>query len=319
MFSNGVNMSTDLIIVSGFLGSGKTTLIQNYLLEKYKDKKVVIIENDFGAVSVDATLLRSGGIEVKELISGCICCSLAGDFIAALTDVLDCFQPDVILIEPSGVSKLSDIITACSSPLLVQRIRIKAKITVVDGNRCSQFLSRFGEFYHDQIENADAILISHLEGMTDELETVTETLRNLNPSTPILCLPLDQMQMDLILDASDSIPITSDLHDHHKHEGEGEEEHEHDAQEIFDEFTIQSDRLFCAADLVTRFGRLKQDAYGTILRAKGIVPATDGYLNIQYIPDDVQITPCSTFGTAITFIGRNLNRESLAALFGVSE
>ena len=146
-------MTTEIYIISGFLGAGKTTLIQKLIKESFQKDKVVLIENDFGEISIDAALLKSSGIEVKEINAGCICCSLSGDFVKAVKELLDRFHPDKIIIEPSGVGKLSDIVKACSDQRIQQLAKVKSKITIVDVKRCKVYLHNFGEFFEDQIEN----------------------------------------------------------------------------------------------------------------------------------------------------------------------
>lgn len=179
-------MATEIYVISGFLGAGKTTLIQKLLKEAFRKEKVVLIENDFGEISVDAALLKSGGIEVKEMNSGCICCSLSGDFVKALKELLDRFHPDKIIIEPSGVGKLSDIMKACSDPRVQALAKVKAKITVVDVKRCQMYLDNFGEFFEDQIQNANVILLSRTESFSDKINDAYRLVKSLNAHSTIL-------------------------------------------------------------------------------------------------------------------------------------
>lgn len=182
-------MATEIYVISGFLGAGKTTLIQKLPKEAFDKEKVVLIENDFGEISVDAALLKSGGIEVKEINAGCICCSLSGDFVKALRELLDRFRPDTIIIEPSGVGKLSDIAKACSDPRILPLADVKAKITVADVKRCRMYLENFGEFFEDQIRNADLILLSRTEAFPDRIDDAYRLIKSLNEHVTILSAP----------------------------------------------------------------------------------------------------------------------------------
>ncbi len=180
---------TDIYIVSGFLGAGKTTLIQKLLKEGFQGKKAALIENDFGDISVDAALLRDGNVQVKEMNAGCICCSLSGDFVKAMKDLLDQFHPDIILIEPSGVGKLSDITKFCANPQIRSLAQIKQKITVADVKRCAIYLENFGEFFEDQIINADTILLSWAEDYPGKVKSAFQLVSRLNPDAKILSEP----------------------------------------------------------------------------------------------------------------------------------
>lgn len=327
-------MPAEIYIVSGFLGAGKTTLIQKLLKEAFQKEKVALIENDFGEISVDAALLKSGGVEVKEINSGCICCSLSGDFVKALKDLLTRFAPDVILIEPSGVGKLSDIVKACSDPRILQLAKVKARITAADVKRCKMYLDNFGEFFEDQIQNADVILLS---GAADSPQKVSEAhslIRGLNGSSVILSKPWDQIRAEEILHPQGQGPFQEERRQarecgcgrglpsqgEHSHGAAGHDHPGgccggHSAEDIFDTVTILTARVFTAGDLKARFSRMEQDAQGTILRAKGILRGPKGYLNLQYLPGDLRISQCASGGDMLCIIGRNLNRRELVSLF----
>ena len=317
-------MAAEIYIISGFLGAGKTTLIQKLLRETFSKEKMVLIENDFGAISIDAALLKSGGIEVKEINSGCICCSLSGDFVKAMKELLGRFHPDKIVIEPSGVGKLSDIIKACSDPRIQPFAKIKKKITVVDVKRCKLYLDNFGEFFEDQIKNADVVLLSRSEDFPDRVKDAHKLVRSLNAHAAIVSKPWDQINTAELLHPHD--------HDHHEHTEHCHEhgcgcahsghdhghacEHSHSAEEAFDTVTIRTKRVFSMEDLKARVSNMEQSAKGTILRAKGIVRSANGYINLQYLPGDIRITGCAVGGGMLCIIGRNLNRQELCALFG---
>lgn len=328
-------MSTEIFVISGFLGAGKTTLIEKLLREAFQNEKVVLIENDFGDISVDAALLKSGGIEVKEMNSGCICCSLSGDFIKAIKELLDRFHPDKIIIEPSGVGKLSDIMKACSDPRILPLAKVKAKITIADVKRCKMYLDNFGEFFEDQIQNADAILLSRVGEFPDKVDAAQKIIRGLNPHAVIFSKPWGQINVNEILHPhrDDHAPIEHHAHTHDCkcgcgcHDAHSHMEHEHThahkcscghnhrAEEIFDTVTIRTNRVFSIEDLKARISNMERSARGTILRAKGIVRGTRGYMNLQYLPGDIKVTKCTASGDMLCIIGHNLNRQELCTLF----
>jgi len=324
-------MSTEIYVISGFLGAGKTTLIQKLLREAFSKERVVLIENDFGEISVDAALLKSGGIEVKEINSGCICCSLSGDFVKALSDLLQRFRPDKIIIEPSGVGKLSDIIKTCSHPRLWPPAQVKAKITVVDIKRCKIYLDNFGEFFEDQIQNADVILFSRTGEFPEKIEGACRLVKSLNEQAAILAKPWEQISVAEILspmhDRREQIRHSGQALGHggkkrrmpgrHKHDHDHNDRcgHNHPAQDHFDTVTIRTKRIFSIEDLQARVANMEHSAKGRVLRAKGIVRCANGYINLQYLPGDIRITKCAAGGDMLCFIGRDLNRQELHALF----
>ncbi len=328
-------MAAEIYIISGFLGAGKTTLIQKLLKEGFHKEKVILIENDFGEISVDAALLKSGSVEVKEINSGCICCSLSGDFIKALKEVLDRFQPDKIIIEPSGVGKLSDIVKCCSDSRIQALASVKLKITVADVKRCRMYLDNFGEFFEDQIQNADVILLSRVENYPDRISSAQTLIRNLNTHAVIIATPWNEMNTSELLfhnlqSDTQAIPVNHKnrhkwtYHDTHTHENHVHREdchhdpcdcdHPH-AEDVFDTVTIRTRQTFDSEDLRARISEMERSAKGTILRAKGIVHGINGYLSLQYLPGDIQISKCAAVGDMLCIIGRNLNRQQLCTLF----
>jgi G3E family GTPase len=324
-FLQGDFMRTQIYVISGFLGAGKTTLIQKLLKEALKDEKVVLIENDFGEISVDAALLKSGGIEVKEMNSGCICCSLSGDFAKALQELLERFHPDKIIIEPSGVGKLSDIMKACSDPRILACAELKSKITVVDVKRCKMYLDNFGKFFEDQIRNADVLLLSRAEDFPDRVKDACQLVKSLNTQAVVFSKPWNQISADEILfpqhghsGHDEHFGHAHGCGCHHGTHAHGDHEvcdHDHSAEEVFDTVTIRTDREFTAEDLKTCINKLEQNQYGTVLRAKGIVRGVNGYMNLQYLPGDLKIANCFTRGDMLCIIGRNLHRQKLTGLF----
>ncbi len=404
-------MTTEIYVISGFLGAGKTTLIQKLLKEVFAKEKVVLIENDFGEISVDAALLKSGSVEVKEINSGCICCSLSGDFVKALKEVLDRFHPDKIIIEPSGVGKLSDIIKSCSDPRIRALAKVKLKITVADVKRCKMYLDNFGDFFEDQIKNADIILLSRTGHFPDKVSSAQKLISSLNPHSAIISKPWDQINTAELFHPVYNCNLHTEPshegslgcrkqdthtqgnyghthhdsrghshhgncehahhdgcghsyhnnyehahhdnhehshHDNHEHTHHGNHEHthhgnhehthhgnhehthhdncehahhdgcghSHSAEDVFDTVTIRTKQIFSTEDLKARVSTMEQSAGGRILRAKGILRGTTGYINLQYLPGDIQITKCAVAGDMLCIIGRNLNRRELCALFG---
>ena len=234
---------TKIDIFSGFLGAGKTTLIKKLIGEAYKGEKLVLIENEFGEIGIDGGFLKDAGIEITEMNSGCICCSLVGDFGEALKKVLSEFAPDRILIEPSGVGKLSDVIRAVEG-IDAKDAVLNAFTTVVDANKCKMYMKNFGEFFNDQIENAGTIILSHTDNTkSDKLEQCIKLIREHNSEANLVVTPWDELEGKQILSAMESeATVKSELeklkheitheHEHHHHEhGEhcdcGCHEHEH--------------------------------------------------------------------------------------------
>ncbi|MDR1615664.1 MAG: GTP-binding protein [Syntrophomonadaceae bacterium] len=314
-------MTAEIYLISGFLGAGKTTFIQKMLDEVFRKNKVVLVENDFGEIGIDAALLKSSGVEIKEINSGCICCSLSGDFVKALKEMLERFQPDKIVIEPSGVAKLSDIVKACSDPSITPLAKLKANITVVDVKRCKIYLDNFGEFFEDQIQNADIVLLSHVEDSSGKIDYARELVKSLNNHARIVADPWEQITAAEILRPeythSDHEVGCHRKHEHHEC-GNGCCEHGHahpSAENVFDTVNIQTKRIFTTEDLRARVFRMADSSNGDILRAKGIVRTADGYMDLQYIPGDISIKKCATGGDMLCIIGQNLNRQELISLF----
>ena len=192
---------TKIEIVSGFLGAGKTTLIKKLLKEAFAGERLVLIENEFGEIGVDGGFLKEAGIEITEMNSGCICCSLVGDFGSALKEVLEKYSPDRVIIEPSGVGKLSDVIKAVKN-IDAKNTELNAFTTVVDANKCKMYMKNFGEFFNDQIENASSIILSHTDSASDEkTEKAIALIRELNNDAVIVATPWDKINGEDILKA----------------------------------------------------------------------------------------------------------------------
>ena len=222
---------TKIAIVSGFLGAGKTTLIKKLLAEAFPGEKLVLIENEFGEISIDGGFLKDSGVQISEMSSGCICCSLVGDFNKALKDVHEQFHPDRILIEPSGVGKLSDVIVAVENTVKdVPDMKLNSFVTVADATKVKIYMKNFGEFYNNQIESAGTIILSRTQRLSQEkLEAAVALLREKNPNAAILTTPWDQLDGMTILSAIEKVSLADELLAHMRAEHEADEaEHEHE-------------------------------------------------------------------------------------------
>ena len=237
---------TKIDIFSGFLGAGKTTLIRKLIAEGYQGEKLVLIENEFGEIAIDGGFLKDAGVQINEMNSGCICCTLVGDFTKALKKVMDDYAPDRILIEPSGVGKLSDVAKAVER---VEGAHIGAKVTVVDAGKAKMYMRNFGEFFNDQVQNADLIVLSRTGTASDaKVLTAVELLKGLNDHAGLITTPWDQVDGKLIRQAMDENGLKAEMeklkeeHEHHHHHHEDGEEcddpdccchhhHDHDGDE----------------------------------------------------------------------------------------
>ncbi len=236
---------TKIDIISGFLGAGKTTLIKKLLAEAYQGEKLVLIENEFGEISIDGGFLKESGVQISEMSSGCICCSLVGDFNKALKDVAEQFHPDRILIEPSGVGKLSDVIVAVENTAAeAPDLKLNSFVTVADASKVKVYMKNFGEFYNNQIESAGTIVLSRTQKLSREkLEAAVALLREKNPDAAILTTPWDELEGKTILSAIEKVSLADELlakmraeheaeeaehaHHHHDHGEHGDHEHRH--------------------------------------------------------------------------------------------
>ena len=220
---------TEITIISGFLGAGKTTLIKKLLEEVFQGEKIVLIENEFGEIGIDGGFLKEAGIQVNEMNSGCICCSLVGDFGTALKEVLDTYAPDRILIEPSGVGKLSDVVKAVENVAGSMDVHIDSSIVVVDGKKCRMYMKNFGEFFNNQVEHAGTIVLSRTQSMTEEkLAEAVELLRSRNAQATMITTPWDELDGEKILEAMRHAELSMEDHDHHHdHHHDHEHDHEH--------------------------------------------------------------------------------------------
>ena len=244
-----LSFMTKIDIFSGFLGAGKTTLIKKLIAEAYTGEKIVLIENEFGEIAIDGGFLKDSGVQINEMNSGCICCSLVGDFADALQKVLEQFHPDRILIEPSGVGKLSDVIVAVERTVgECPELKLNSYVTVADASKVKVYMKNFGEFYNNQIEAAGTIILSRTQKLSQEkLEAAAAMLREKNPDAAILTTPWDELDGKTILSAIEKVSLSDELlekmrreheleeaeheHEHHHHDHEHDEDDDHDEHE----------------------------------------------------------------------------------------
>ena len=334
-------------IFSGFLGAGKTTLIRKLIAEAYKGEQVVLIENEFGDIGIDSDFLKDAGIEITEMNSGCICCTLVGDFTKAIHQVVEKFNPDRIIIEPSGVGKLSDIIAAVAGA--DADLELSGTIAVVDAKKCAMYMKNFGEFFNNQIESANAVILSHVAGVSEEkIEKAVEMLRELNHDAAIITTDWSELDAKQIHEAMESGSTLKEAlheleahehhhhehgecchdhgHDHdHEHHHEGEEDccchghhHHHDADEIFESIGIETARKFEPKALEAVLAGLEnEEKFGFVLRAKGIVPSEDGWMQFDYVPGEPEVRTGAAAGLTgrICVIGSKLNQDEIKKAF----
>ena len=339
---------TKIDIFSGFLGAGKTTLIKKLIAEAYTGEQIVLIENEFGEIGIDGGFLQEAGINITEMNSGCICCSLVGDFGKALRQVLETYHPDRILIEPSGVGKRSDVIRAVQD-LGIQEVVLNGFTTVVDAAKAKMYMKNFGEFFNNQVEHASAIILSRTAGMEQKkLDACVALLREKNPTATIVTTPWDELNGKQLLAAmerrdtlaaaleelaeeqehehhhhhEDDCDCGSHEHEHHHHHRDGcdcgchDHEHHH-ADEVFTSWGRETAHPYEKSELSAALQALDTGDYGQVLRAKGIVAGTDGrWLHFDYVPGEVEVRngPAGVTGR-LCVIGAELKEEALASLF----
>ena len=377
---------TKIDIFSGFLGAGKTTLIRKLIAEAYAGEKLVLIENEFGEIAIDGGFLKDAGVEITEMNSGCICCTLVGDFTKALKKVMDDFAPDRILIEPSGVGKLSDVARAVER---VDGAVIGSRVTVVDAGKAKMYMRNFGEFFNDQVENADLIVLSRTDIVpAEKVVAASELLRTLNPDARLISTPLLQLDGAQVREAMEHDALHEEMerlrhehahrhdhddddehehhhhhhhdhdedecddpecechHHHHGHDGEDEHEHHHHydengvcecghhhdddddehehhhhhhhADEIFTSWGRETARRYSEDEIRAILAQLGDESrFGMILRAKGIVDATDGeWIYFDYVPGEIDVRRGSPAVTGrFCVIGSKMNEDALKELF----
>ena len=385
---------TKIDIFSGFLGAGKTTLIKKMIAESYKGQKLVLIENEFGEIGIDGGFLQDSGINITEMNSGCICCSLVGDFGKALKKVIAEYHPDRILIEPSGVGKLSDVIAAVSK-VTNDEVTLGYTVAVADAGKVKVYMKNFGEFYNNQIETASTIILSRTDSIPQsKLDAAVAMLREHNSVATIVTTPWGELTGEQLIEALEGKASVAaelakmemerlaeedeeedhhcchhhhddddddedehehdhhcchhhhddddeDEHDHHHHHDDDEDEHDHHcchhhhdddedehehhhhhhhhADEVFTSWGVETAKKFDKAAIEAALHELDSGKYGTILRAKGILPAVDGtWIHFDYVPEECNVRTGSADITGkLCVIGSKLDEAGVAALFGV--
>ncbi len=336
-------------IFSGFLGAGKTTLIQKLIKEAFQGEKLVLIENEFGEIGIDGGFLKEAGIEITEMNSGCICCSLVGDFQEALKKVLEDIKPDRILIEPSGVGKLSDVISAVKAVEKDTDAILNHFVTIVDVQKCKMYMKNFGEFFNDQITYAKTIILSRTQNVSEKkINEVIALLKEKNHEARILTTPWDTLETSKIIEAMEasSLTLSEELfthehhhhhheegctcghhheHEHHHHEEsctcehhhEHKHHHDHHADDVFATWGTETIKVFMKADLEAKLKELSEsELYGEILRAKGIVAGEDTWYYFDLVPGEYEIREGKADYTGrLCVIGAHLHQEEIEHLF----
>ena len=321
-------------IISGFLGAGKTTLIKKLIAEAYQNEKIVLIENEFGEIGIDGTFLKDSGVTINEMNSGCICCSLVGDFETSLKEVLDTYHPDRVIIEPSGVGKLSDVIKAVST-INSDEMELDNFITVVDAKKCRMYTKNFGEFYNNQVEHASLIVLSRSQDLTEfQLKECLDILKGLNDHSPIITTAWDKLNGLDIINACE-VNIQEELlhehdheccgHDHHHHDHDHEcgcGHHHHHADEVFTSWGKETTKKYTKEGIHEILEALSNhnDEYGMVLRAKGMVEGEDGqWIYFDMVPGEADVREGAPEYTGrICVIGSKMNEANLARLFGLA-
>jgi len=327
---------TKINIFSGFLGAGKTTLIKKLLPDALKGEKVVLIENEFGEIGIDGGFLKDTGINITEINSGCICCSLVGDFEKALKKVIKEYTPDRILIEPSGVGKLSDIVKIVES-IKNEGVLLSSKTTVVDAKKCKMYMKNFGEFFNDQVKFANSIILSHTDDLSEEkLHECIHLLKEKNHDAVIISTSWDALKPEQILSAIEGdLSVTEEIkelkHEHchaHHHDGHcccGEHHehhhHHHHAEDIFSSLGFETVRKFTKSDIESLLSSLTdEEKFGLILRAKGYVESSenDNWIYFDYIPGTFNVNEGSpNICGRICVIGSDICEDAIKKLFNI--
>ena len=314
-------------IISGFLGAGKTTLIKKLVADAFQGEKLVIIENEFGEIGIDGGFLKESGIQITEMNSGCICCSLVGDFGNALKDVLEKYSPDRVIIEPSGVGKLSDVIKAVKN--IGDDVKINSTATVVDASKCKMYMKNYGEFYNNQIESAGTIILSRTQNVSEEkLAKVLTMIKEKNDEASVITTPWDQIDGKKILDAMEKVNTLEKelLEEHHHHDGEcgcghHHEHGHHHADDVFTSWGVETAHKFTEEELKDIVSKLASDkSFGDVLRAKGIVASDEGeWFHFDLVPEETELRRgAADYTGRICVIGSNLNEDAIKELFHVA-
>lgn len=338
-------------IISGFLGAGKTTFIKRLLQTDLKNEKIVLIENEFGEISVDSLFLSEDNINIAELSQGCICCSLVGDFAQSLNEVIAKYNPNRIIVEPSGVGKLSDVLKAIEDAGLSGNLN--TYVCLVDASKAKVYSKNFKEFFADQIEHAKTVILSRCDIVTEEkVQQALDVVRHINSDCNVITTPISELSDELLLSAYEGqkTSILEELmdreehhhhhdeecchhhehhhdeeccchHEHHHHHDEEccchHHEHHHHADEVFNSVSIETPKVYCFTKLQQVLNELANTTlYGEVIRAKGIVKTTDGWKKFNITPNELIIednTPLII--GSICVIGVHLDPNVIKGLF----
>ena len=337
---------TKIDIVSGFLGAGKTTLIKKLLKDALADTKVVLIENEFGEIGIDGGFLKEAGIEIKEMNSGCICCSLVGDFGTSLREVMKTYTPERILIEPSGVGKLSDVMKAVQNVIDEKDVTLSSAVAVVDASKCKMYMKNFGEFFSNQIAHAGTIILSRTGSVSEEkLNTCISLIREHNEKAVIITTPWEELDgRDILetiegardLEAELMAQVMEHHHEHgcghhhehehgpdctcgcHDHDHEHHHDHHHHADDIFTSWGMETPSAYEKNEIERILEELdKEETSGLVLRAKGMVPdVSGGWIYFDYVPEERNVREGKPDVTGkFCVIGSGLKEDALKELF----
>lgn len=320
-------MKTTVDIFSGFLGAGKTMLIKKLLSEKVYDKNTVIIENEFGEIGIDGSILKESNIEVKEINSGCICCEVSGDFGDAVFEVLNKYNPDTIIIEPSGVAKLSEILKTLEGIKFQDKIHIRNIFTLIDIKNYDIYLKNFKEFYENQIKKANKIVLSRTQFVDNKkINNTIESLKTFNNKAEIIYKPWNEllgidfnkdrklMEKDLDLNQN-RISLLKPNNNKNKI---FKKEVKHNAKEVFESYPIDLMKMTSTEELQKKFQFIaNNDKYGKVIRAKGVIEGLDGgYYQFDYVPNEFKARKIKwSSRKVVSIIGSELNKKELNILF----
>lgn len=319
---------TKIDIISGFLGAGKTTFIKKLLEEAISGEQIVLIENEFGEIGIDGGFLKDSGMEIREMNSGCICCSLVGDFAKSLSEVLREYHPDRVIIEPSGVGKLSDVMKAVRDAAAPSEVTLNSAITIVDACKCKMYMKNFGEFFNNQIEHAGTIVLSRTDITDpDKVLTAVKMIREHNHTAAIVTTPVSQLDGSQLLemiekpDTMESDLLEEVVHQHSDSCGCGCHDHDHHhAEEVFSSWGMETILPCTREKLDAILDELAYgDAYGEVLRAKGMLSGGDDgeWYYFDLVPEQYEIRIGKPDYTGkVCVIGAKLQEEKLAEIFG---
>ncbi|WP_415344940.1 CobW family GTP-binding protein [Clostridium perfringens] len=303
-------------IISGFLGAGKTTLIKKLLDTLVKDEKVAIVENEYGEVGIDGDLLKDRRIEVKEINSGCICCTIKGDFKQNILDIISNYRPDRIIIEPSGVANFSQVLESIKEAH-IEGLRINMKITMVDAQNVHMYMKNFGDFYRSQLVNANTIILTRVEKLSDkEITHVCNEIKTINNKANIITTELSKLSPERIIQVSEK-KVENLIENINIKKPKRIGLRRVSEPEFFENWGVETPKTFEYSELVKILNEFQNNKHGEVLRAKGIIKSKDNkWFKFDFVPNDISIVNYkSDYTGRVCVIGRNLNKDSIDKLF----